>query len=92
MLCISGSKFLRIDRSYCWEVNSGPSGYNITKSENARNNVHFLLVNGNRGSIQHEYVIIYMTMHFIRCLIQCVDHNHKSCVLNTVLYLFQDFL
>ena len=21
-----------------------------------------------------------MTMHFIRCLIQCVDHNHKRCV------------
>ena len=42
---------LRIDRSYCWEVNYGLSGYNIAKSENVRNNVHFLLVTVNRGSI-----------------------------------------
>ena len=84
---------MRIDRSYCWEVNYGLSGYNITKSENVRNNVHLLLVTGNIYQEVSSYIC--MTMHFKLCLIQCVpldDHNHKRCELNTVLYLFQDFL
>ena len=84
MLCISSSNFLRIDRSYRWEVNSGPSGYNnITKSENVRNNVHVLLVTGNIHQGVSSYIC--MTMHFKLCLIQCValdDHNHKRCEFN----------